>query len=129
MKLRFVLLAGVAAATLSGAMIAPAFADDDTYTGGGQLRHDDQADQTRALNRQALKAARAQDGSMMSEPDDANDADDSDAEERSDGRGGPEFQGPPGPNDYGDGDDQADDDQADDDTDMEPDMDDESTPD
>jgi hypothetical protein len=111
MKLKLILLAGVATATLSGAMIASASADDDTYTSGGQVRIDDE---TRALNRQALEAARRQDGgSPMSEP-----ADDSDADEASDGQGGPVFQGPPGPDDLGDDDGQADDDQADDGDDM-----------
>jgi hypothetical protein len=109
MKLKSVLLAGVAAA-LSAAMLTPAIADD----AGGRTHYDDQADETRALNMQALEAARGQAGTTMSEPDDEDDVDD-----QRDGQGGPEFEGPPNPDDLGvsDDDDQQDDaDDVDDDT-------------
>ena len=95
MKLKLLLFAGAAVATLTGATIMPAAADD-YYTSGGQRVYDDQADETRALNLQALESAKAQNGSSMTDP-----GDNDNAEPQGDGRGGPEFQGPPGPNDMG----------------------------
>ena len=113
MKLKFILLAGIAA-TLSGAMLTPAFADD-TYGRDDGYARDDQADETRALNRQALEAARDQSDATMPEP-----GDDDDVDEERNGQGGPEFEGPPDPDDFGmrgddDQDDDADDEDAPDD--------------
>ena len=61
MRMRFAFLAGVAVAALSGAAFAPAFAADrDESNDGTVARYDDQADQTRALNREALELAKEQ---------------------------------------------------------------------
>lgn len=90
MKLKFTLMAGVATAALSGAMMTSALAADD------------QVEETRALNLQALADARSQNGStgprpmpMPKPPESADDAGEAD------GQGGPSFDGPPGPNDMG----------------------------
>jgi hypothetical protein len=57
MTLKYVLLAG-AAMIFAPATASTALAqDDDTYVCNGELCHDDQADDTRALNNQALEQA------------------------------------------------------------------------
>lgn len=78
------LLAAIATAALFGTSTMPAFADDD------------QAEETRALNIQALAAARGQALSPM--PDFGGVA----IDEGDNGVGGPLFEIAPGPNDMGD---------------------------
>ena len=58
MTLKHLLFAGAAAAALlAPASVGSALAADDTYMCNGSVCADDQADQTRALNRQALDQA------------------------------------------------------------------------
>jgi hypothetical protein len=68
------LLIGVAVAALSGAAATTAFADD--YNAGRGLRYDDQAEQTRDLNREALEQAREQNDTNAQRTDDGDDDDD-----------------------------------------------------
>lgn len=94
MRYRLFQLAGVATAALFVISAMPAFAD-----------YDDQADETRALNIQALAAARGQNGAPMPDMGSVDVGDDQD------GVGGPLLDAPPGPNDLGD--EPADDDELD----------------
>lgn len=86
MTLKFILMAGVATAALSGAMMTPALAGS----------YDDQIEETRALNIQSLEDARGQTGSSMSMP-----LSDEEIEDEADGQGGPSFDCPPEPDDLG----------------------------
>jgi hypothetical protein len=86
MKLKFILIAGIATAALSGTLAMPALAGS----------YDDQVEETRALNIQALEDARSQNGFTMPLP--PSNVDD---EDEADGQGGPSFDGPPGPDDMG----------------------------
>lgn len=94
MEHRFILLAGVVTAALVTTSAVPAFAD-----------YDDQVEETRALNNQALAAARGQDGSPMPGMGSV------EIERDQVGVGGPMFEVAPGPNDLGD--EPADDDETD----------------
>ncbi|GEM_PF-3604854 len=102
MKSKLTLMAGVATAALSGAMM---------MTSALAANYDDQVEETRALNLQALADARSQNGSTMPMPMPMPTANSGDADE-ADGMGGPSFDGPPGPDDMGtdtgDWDDEAD---------------------
>lgn len=104
MTLSFILMAGVATAALSGATMTPALAGS----------YDDQIEETRALNIQALEDARAEAGSSTWMPPSSDEI-----EDEADGQGGPSFDGPPEPDDMGtddgyDGEDDEDDIEADD---------------
>ncbi len=94
MKCSSILMAGVAAAAISGAMLTPALADEFGTDSNTVFRYDDQADETRALNVQALESARNQTAFPMTQHDDGDDA--------TDGQGGRLYDGPPAPNDMGD---------------------------
>jgi hypothetical protein len=94
MKHKFNLFAGAVTALLLGTSAVPAFAD-----------YDDQAEETRDLNVQALAAARGQNGSPMPDMGDAQ------LDEDQTGVGGPLFEAAPGPNDLGE--EPADDDDTD----------------
>ncbi len=84
MKNRFTLWAGVVTAALSSSAM-PALAD-----------YDDQAEETRALNVQALAAARGQSDAPMAVMGGV------DAGDYQNGVGGPLFEAAPGPDDMGD---------------------------
>ncbi len=88
MKLKPILMAGVATAALSGAIMTSALAADD------------QVEETRALNLQALADARSENGSTMPMPMPKPPTTTDDKRE-ADGQGGPTFEGPPGPDDMG----------------------------
>jgi hypothetical protein len=83
MTLKSIVMAGAATVALSAAMITPAPA---------AVPDDFQAEETRALNLQALEDAQRQNGSLPSSTD---------AEDDADGQGGPSFDGPPEPDDMG----------------------------
>lgn len=86
MEHKFILLAGVVAAAMFSASSAPAFAGS----------YDDQAEETRALNVQALAAARGQNGVPMVDMGGV------EAGADRNGVGGPLFEVAPGPDDMGD---------------------------
>jgi hypothetical protein len=67
--MRSAFLASVAVAALAGAALAPALAADrDESNDGTVARYDDQADQTRALNREALELAKEQNEDAVPQP-------------------------------------------------------------
>ncbi|MFM9862301.1 MAG: hypothetical protein ACKVRO_01730 [Micropepsaceae bacterium] len=86
MQHKFILFAGVVTAAILSTSAAPAFADS----------YDDQAEETRALNVQALAAARGQNGAPMGDMGGV------EAGADRNGVGGPFFEVAPGPNDMGD---------------------------
>ena len=57
MTFKYALLAGAALMLAPATVGSAAAAEDDTYMCNGQLCYDDQADDTRALNEQALQQA------------------------------------------------------------------------
>ena len=76
MTYKLLLLSGIATAALAGATLTAA-ADD--YDHGNTPRYDSQAEQTRALNNQALRHAQEQrENSLSGRGDDGDDADDND---------------------------------------------------
>ena len=80
MTLKHLLFAGAAAMFVVPASTGAAFAADDTYECNGSRCYDDQADQTRALNRQSLDQAQREndddDDADTNPPDSDNDDDD-----------------------------------------------------
>lgn len=90
-------MTGIATAAISGAFISTAIADDFETNSNTVYRYDSQAEETRALNIQALESARDQNGYSGSPSDDADDP--------AGGQGGGLYDGPPGPDDMGDDDD------------------------
>lgn len=86
MQHKFILFAGIVTAAIFSTSAAPAFAGS----------YDDQAEETRALNVQALAAARGQNGAPMADTGGV------EAGADQDGVGGPLFEAMPGPDDMGD---------------------------
>jgi hypothetical protein len=86
MEHKFTLLAAVSTAALFVLAAAPAFADN----------YDDQAEETRALNVQALAAARGQNDAPMADMGGVSGGEDQN------GVGGPFFEAVPAPDDMGD---------------------------